>query len=137
MALVRNRDISIDIMKCLAVILVMNSHMDLLYGKYSALATGGAIGDVLFFFASGYTILLGRGGNFSNWYKRRIKRIYPTVFAMAIISAFFMGGKENMQYVILHGGGWFVTCIMIYYVIFWFAKRFFINHLSCFLLFVL
>lgn len=65
MALVRNRDISIDIMKCLAVILVMNSHMDLLYGKYSALATGGAIGDVLFFFASGYTILLGRGGNFS------------------------------------------------------------------------
>ena len=41
MALVRNRDISIDIMKCLAVILVMNSHMDLLYGKYSALATGG------------------------------------------------------------------------------------------------
>ena len=106
MALVRNRDISIDIMKCLAVILVMNSHMDLLYGKYSALATGGAIGDVLFFFASGYTILLGRGGNFFNWYKRRINRIYPTVFAMAIISAFFMGGKENMQYVILHGGGW-------------------------------
>ena len=51
-----------DIMKCLAVLLVMNSHMDLLYGKYSALATGGAIGDVLFFFASGYTILLGRGG---------------------------------------------------------------------------
>ena len=41
MALVRNRDISIDIMKCFAVILVMNSHMDLLYGKYSALATGG------------------------------------------------------------------------------------------------
>lgn len=43
MALVRNRDISIDIMKCLAVILVMNSHMDLLYGKYSALATGGRL----------------------------------------------------------------------------------------------
>ena len=97
MALVRNRDISIDIMKCLAVILVMNSHMDLLYGKYSALATGGAIGDVLFFFASGYTILLGRGGNFFNWYKRRINRIYPTVFAMAIISAFFLGSKANMQ----------------------------------------
>ena len=41
MALVKNRDVSIDIMKCLAVILVMNSHMDLLYGKYSGLATGG------------------------------------------------------------------------------------------------
>ena len=41
MTLIKNRDASIDIMKCLAVILVMNSHMDLLYGKYSALATGG------------------------------------------------------------------------------------------------
>lgn len=50
MALVRNRDISIDIMKCLAVILVMNSHMDLLYGKYSALATGGGL-LVTFYFS--------------------------------------------------------------------------------------
>ena len=41
MTLIKNRDASIDIMKCLAVILVMNSHMDLLYGKYSALETGG------------------------------------------------------------------------------------------------
>lgn len=41
MAFVKNRDVSIDIMKCLAVVLVMNSHMDLLYGKYAALATGG------------------------------------------------------------------------------------------------
>lgn len=97
---------------------------------------GGAIGDVLFFFASGYTILLGRGGNFFNWYKRRINRIYPTVFAMAIISAFFLGSKANMQDVIFHGGGMFVTCIMLYYVVFWFAKRFFINHLPYFLLFV-
>lgn len=31
--------------------LITNSHMELLYGKYSVLATGGAIGDVLFFFA--------------------------------------------------------------------------------------
>ena len=62
MEMTKKRDASMDIMKCLAVLLVMNSHMDLLYGKYSALATGGAIGDVLFFFASGYTILLGRGG---------------------------------------------------------------------------
>lgn len=41
MAIAKKRDVSIDIMKCLAVILVMNSHMDLLYGKFSALATGG------------------------------------------------------------------------------------------------
>lgn len=128
----RKRDSSIDIMKCLAVIFVMNSHMELLYGKYSVLASGGAIGDILFFFASGYTILLGRGGNFANWYKRRINRIYPTVFALAIISSLFLKNKSNMIDIIIGGGGWFVTCIMIYYVIFWFVKRFFINHLKCF-----
>ena len=55
--------------------------MELLYGKYNALATGGAIGDVLFFFCSGFTLFLGKMGRFDNWYKRRINRIYPTVFA--------------------------------------------------------
>lgn len=55
MALIKNRDVSIDIMKCLAVILVMNSHMDLLYGKYSALATGGQL--VMCCFSSPLAIL--------------------------------------------------------------------------------
>lgn len=45
----KNRNASIDILKCIAAILITNSHMELLYGKYSILATGGAIGDVLFF----------------------------------------------------------------------------------------
>lgn len=45
----KRRDTSIDILKCLAAIVITNSHMELLYGKYSMLATGGAIGDVLFF----------------------------------------------------------------------------------------
>ena len=37
------RDISIDILKFVAVLLITNSHMDLLYGKYSVLATGGRL----------------------------------------------------------------------------------------------
>lgn len=58
------RDISIDILKCIAAIMITNSHMDILYGDYSYLATGGAIGDALFFllwlhliFRSGYGFL--------------------------------------------------------------------------------
>lgn len=54
----KERLIGIDLLKVLAVFLVMNSHMRICYPKYSALATGGAIGDALFFFASGYTLLL-------------------------------------------------------------------------------
>lgn len=41
----QKRDFSIDVLKFLAAILITNSHMDLLYGDYSYLATGGALGD--------------------------------------------------------------------------------------------
>lgn len=47
------RNVSIDILKCLAAIIITNSHMDILYPCCKALATGGAIGDALFFFCSG------------------------------------------------------------------------------------
>lgn len=126
----KERNIGIDILKFFAALLITNSHMELLYGKYSALATGGAIGDVLFFFCSGFTLFLGRMGRFDNWYKRRINRIYPTVFAWAILGAFFFNQHFSMDYIIVHGGGWFVTCIMIYYVILYFIQRFMLHHLK-------
>lgn len=86
----KQRNIGIDILKCFAAIVITNSHMDILYPKFGALATGGAIGDVLFFFCSGFTLFLGRMGRFDNWYKRRINRIYPTVFAWAILGSLYL-----------------------------------------------
>ena len=126
----KERNIGIDILKFFAALLITNFHMELLYGKYSEFATGGAIGDVLFFFCSGFTLFLGRMGRFDNWYKRRINRIYPTVFAWAILSAFFFNQHQSMDYTIIHGGGWFVTCIMIYYVVLYFIQRFMLHHLK-------
>lgn len=101
----KERNIGIDILKFFAALLITNSHMELLYGKYSMLATGEAIGDVLFFFCSGFTLFLGRMGRFDNWYKRRINRIYPTVFAWAILGAFIFNKHYGMDYTIIHGGG--------------------------------
>lgn len=101
----KSHNISIDILKFFAALLITNSHMELLYGKYSMLATGGSIGDVLFFFASGFTLFLGRMGRFDNWYKRRINRIYPTVFAWATLSSFVLGYQNDMKYTVIHGGG--------------------------------
>ena len=96
------KNISIEILKFFAALLITNSHIAVLYpeGLY-VLATGGAIGDVLFFFCSGYTLFLGRDGGFFNWYKRRINRIYPTVFAWAILAAFVFGQREDMKHTIL------------------------------------
>lgn len=125
----KQRDISIDILKFFAALIITNSHMGLLYGKFSMLATGGAIGDVLFFFASGFTLFMGRMGRFDNWYKRRVNRIYPTIFAWAILAAFVFGYQNDMKYTVIHGGGWFVTCIMMYYVVLWFIRKLMENHL--------
>lgn len=125
----KERDISVDILKFAAALLIVNSHMGFLYVYGKWLATGGAIGDALFFFCSGYTLFLGRMRRFDNWYKRRIGRIYPAVFAWAIVTAFLFGRHAGMKDTILHGGGWFVTCIMVYYVIIYFIRKFFMNRL--------
>ena len=53
----KKRDFRIDVMKFLAIFLIVNSHSDIAYPRYSMLATGGAIGDCLF--CSGYTLFFG------------------------------------------------------------------------------
>ncbi len=126
----KNRDIGIDIIKFIAAIIITNSHFGKIYPpSLQALATGGAIGDALFFFCSGFTLFLKPAVRFDNWYKKRISRIYPTIFAWAIISAFIFGSTSNMKTTILHGGGWFVTCIMLYYIVAYFINKYFYNRL--------
>lgn len=59
--LTTKRDPSIYILKCLAVMLVVWSHCDKVM-PLAGMATGGALGDGLFLFCSGFTLFLGRGG---------------------------------------------------------------------------
>lgn len=122
------RDYSIDILKFLAVFLIINSHMDALYVKYEMLATGGAIGDVLFLFASGYTLLLSkRKQSFDNWYKRRINRIYPSVFVCTVMGALFsLRCSLNLSE---FGGGEFIIAIMIYYMLIYAIKRYALKYI--------
>lgn len=112
-------------MKFLAAVLITNSHMVSVYPeKYSMLATGGAIGDALFFFCSGFLLMMARGGDFFNWYKRRINRIFPAIFAAALVGIVLFSKDPTLKEVILHGGGWFVQAIFVFYALFWFVKRF-------------
>ena len=125
------RDTSIDLIKFFAALLITNSHFGSIYPpELSVLATGGAIGDALFFFCSGFTLFLKPMGRFDSWYKKRINRIYPTVFACAIVCAFVFGTSNDMRHTIIHGGGWFVSCIMIYYVIAYLIDRWMSKHLG-------
>lgn len=118
------RNIAIDILKFIAVFMVMNSHMAICYPKYQFLSTGGAIGDALFFFASGFTLFLGKKMRFDNWYKRRINRIYPSIIATAIIVYVAFGFQENIGDILIGKRYWFIGCILIYYVLLYPIKIF-------------
>ena len=118
------RNDSIDFLKFLAVIFVLNSHLGICYGKYSFLATGGAIGDALFFFISGFTLFLGGKYRFDNWYKRRLSRIYPSVLATGIIACLLFKSEESFFDVITAKRYWFVQCIFIYYILLYPIKTF-------------
>ena len=126
----QKRNPSIDILKFIAVLLITNSHFDEQYTSYPQLATGGAIGDVLFFFCSGYTLFLGRMGRFDAWYKRRIRRIFPSVLACALLTSLFWNYKTNLTIALISGGEWFVSCILIYYVLMFFIRKYLSEHLT-------
>lgn len=104
--------------------------MGLLFPQYGWLVTGGSIGDGLFFFCFGFTLFLGRTDNFPNWYKRRINRIYPTIIMWALFSSFFFGWNWSVEELITTPCYWFIPCIMVYYVIFYIIRTFFMNHLK-------
>ena len=85
------RNKAIVLFKFFAALLITYSHLGLLFPKFGGLVTGGAIGDGLFFFCSGFTLFLGRDGGFLNWYKRRMSRIYPSIIMWALLSAVVFG----------------------------------------------
>src|SRR3712207_1035933 len=78
-----------DILKCIAIILITNSHLDHLY-PWPYLGTGGALGNALFFMLSGYGLALSFDKSamkppFLQWARRRISRIYPSVWITLVL----------------------------------------------------
>lgn len=127
---IMERNHAIDLMKFFAAIMITNSHMQSLYPEaFKQFATGGAIGDAMFFFCSGYLLMLGKSRDFFNWYKRRINRIFPTIITVAIISIILFGQNPTLKQVIINNGNWFVQAIFVFYALFWFVKRFVSNKL--------
>ncbi len=119
-----NRDFSVECLKALATLLIINSHIDCCYGNAKILATGGAIGDALFLFCSGYALFLGANRSFFNYIKRRIRRIYPSVFASLI--AMIALGEVSLQNFSTKTffGGEFVIAIMMYYPILYIVRTY-------------
>jgi peptidoglycan/LPS O-acetylase OafA/YrhL len=124
---------STNFLRVLAIVLVVNSHMDSVYPPNLAfLATGGMIGNALFFMLSACGLLVSmqehpRG--FGEWYARRITRIYPSVWVTVLLLGFpigIYGGTIGLNNILNEMGKffyppfWFLQALLIYYGIIFF-----------------
>ena len=130
-ATIYKRDVAVDFVKVIATLLVLNSHMGICYGPHSAWATGGGIGDALFFFISGFTLFMGRKATFVNWYKRRLGRIYPTVIAMGLVACLVFAQDISFIEIMSVSKYWFLQCILVCYLLLYPVIRYELNLPIC------
>lgn len=121
----QTRIYSLDFLKVLATIFITNSHFIPLYEDVSpSLATFGVHGNALFFFVSGYLLMMGlekKHESFDNWFKKRIQRLWPAVFIWAIIASMLYCDELSWQKILLAPKYWFLQAIVIYFFIFYFV----------------
>ncbi|MFA6629789.1 MAG: acyltransferase family protein [Sulfuricurvum sp.] len=137
-------------LRFLAIILVINSHMDAFYPN-PIFGSGGAIGDALFFMLSSYGLLLSEQSKpqtFSNYLAKRILRIYPVVWSTILfiilpLIAFYYFQLDLHYHSFIEDFGlnnslrvfslfffppspfWFLEALMFFYVIgFFFLKNY-------------
>lgn len=120
----------INYLKLIATLLITNSHFGDIW-PVSAMASGGLLGNIIFFAVSGY-LLFNIKENFPKWFGKRFFRVYPamavfTLFAVAI-GQYSMNSFEKAfrlfvyptNYVFLV---WLIVCYCIYYIIMFFEKK--------------
>lgn len=118
------------VLKCFAALLIINSHSNALYPEgYSALATGGAIGNALFFFLSGYGISLSNlKVGFWKWIYKRFIRIYPATWVFMLLCNLIGIKYEPIDFLITPY--WFVNAIIVFYVLYYFIKCFLSSYIK-------
>lgn len=112
--------------KSLACLLITNSHFNRIW-PISAMATGGAIGNALFFMVAGFC-LSRVDGNFRSWYGKRLFRLYPQTWMVSLITLLFNQEKPcdaiaYLRIFIFPTWYWFVGAIALYYAICFAIKK--------------
>lgn len=77
----KERDYAIDIVKFLAVLMVINIHAGVMYPQLKYLQQVVLLVIACFCFVRALPYSAGAKKTFCSYYKRRINRIYPSVFA--------------------------------------------------------
>ncbi|MCM1162780.1 MAG: acyltransferase [Muribaculaceae bacterium] len=123
----REKNMAVELLKFIAVFLIINSHADVMYPCFSILATGGAIGDCLFLFVSGFTLFLSQPRRFDNYYKRRLRRIFPSVLCSLIFIKAV--SPDHVFSTIGLIGGEFILAILIYYFLLYFVRQYLLHRI--------
>jgi peptidoglycan/LPS O-acetylase OafA/YrhL len=115
-------------LRALAIVLIINSHLKNYY-PMPYFGTGGAIGNSLFFFLSGFGLFLSQqeyNKNFKEWYTHRIERIYPSLWIVLILlymPVMIIEGKLSPSTIMTFLGYFFyppyffIQYILIYYLL--------------------
>ena len=111
----------------MAILLVFNSHCSKLY-PIEALATGGALGNALFFIISGYLLKISLNDHFWPWIKKRIVQLYPGMLIVSVVYAvafqFYPDSFLTFETrFIWPTGYWFVGGLLLFNVIIYFFEK--------------
>lgn len=121
-------------LRALGMLLIINSHLDGYY-PISHIGTGGALGNSIFFCLSAFGIYFSQQRNskpFSEWFKGRISRIYPSMWIVLIflkMPAMLILGTFSADYIITFIGQffnpphWFLRALLVYYVLSFFLLK--------------
>ncbi|MBQ8201318.1 MAG: acyltransferase [Clostridia bacterium] len=116
----------ITALRALAAILITNAHYTDVY-PVSIIASGGLLGDVLFFAVSGYCLSNIRTG-FLPWYGKRLMRVYPPVLLITLIYmllGFYRLGEWNLAQWYLYPTYYhFVASIIVLYIPYYFVAKY-------------
>lgn len=124
----------INVLRFFAVILVLNSHYEMLYPN-PVFATGGALGNSLFFISSGF-VLVNVKEKFHRWYLKRLSRIFIPVW-IAIFAGFIVNNKVPsglinwIKTLIWPTQFWFIGALVLFYPLYYVVlKNNFLKHFS-------
>lgn len=116
----------ITFLRAISAIIITNSHYTEVYPEqWNLLASGGLLGDVLFFAISGYC-LTNVKLSFPKWMLKRITRIYPAVILITLVYCllgFYMFPKQFDYWVMIQDGA-----VSVNWEAFSYLGKFLLNH---------
>ena len=119
------RNIALDIMKCIGVICITNAHSwDLWEVINRRIAVGGAQGVTIFFFVSGFAMMIGstKKKTYDDFICDKLKRLWPPTFLWLLFSWIVWDDSPSLEsFFALEFHQWFISCIFLYYLLLYFA----------------